>query len=135
MTVLTKRLAGVAGGAIPSMGVFGPKRAGDRLAGSKGAWLEQSGLSFADPTRNAGSTTMLWIWTFILASVGFVVLAVLVFWAIGGLGELGLSGKGGVVALTLGSLFTMGLAIGLKALLFFSDQSGRDDETNRAAER
>jgi hypothetical protein len=33
--------------------------------------------------------------------VGFVVLAVLVFWAIGGLGELGLSGKG-VVALTLG---------------------------------
>jgi hypothetical protein len=76
MTVLTKRLAGVAAGAIPSMGVFGPKRAGDRLAGSKGAWLEQSGLSVADPTRNADSSTTLWIWRFILASVGFVVLAV-----------------------------------------------------------
>src|SRR6516162_1839146 len=94
MTVLTKRLAAVAAGAVPSMGVFGTKRAGDRLAGSKGAWLEQSGLSFADPTRNAGSSTMLWIWTFILASVGFVVVAVLVFWVMGGLGELGLSGKG-----------------------------------------
>ena len=134
MTVLTKRLAGVAGGAIPSMGVFGPKRAGDRLAGSKGAWLEQSGLSFADPTRNADSSTTLWIWTFILASVGFVVLAVLLFWAMGGLGELGLSGKG-VVALTLWFPFTAGLAIGLIALVFFSDRRGRDDETNRAAER
>ena len=76
----------------------------------------------------------LWISTFILASVGFVVLAVLLFWAIAGFGELGLSGKG-LVALTPGFLFTAGLAIGLKALLFFSDQSGRDDETNRAAER
>ena len=69
-----------------------------------------------------------------MASVGFVVLAVLVFWAMGGLGELGLSGKG-VVALTLGFLFTAGLAIGLMALVFFSDRSGRDDETNRAGER
>ena len=133
MTVLTKRLAGVAAGAVPSMGVFGPKRAGDRPAGSKGAWLEQSGLSFADPTRNADSSTTLWIWTFILASVGFVVPAVLVLWAIG-FGELGLSGKG-VVALTLGFLLTVGLAIGLMALVFFSDRSGRDDETNRAGER
>ena len=76
----------------------------------------------------------LWIWRFILASVGFVVLAVLVFWVMGGLGELALSGKG-VVALTPGFLFTVGLAIGLMALVFFSDRSGRDDETNRAAER
>ena len=134
MTMITKRLAAVSAGAVPSMGVFGPKRAGDRLAGSKGAWLEQSGLSFADPTRNADSSTTLWIWTFILASVGFVVLAVLVFWTIGGLGELGLSDKG-VVALTLGFLFTVRLAIGLMALVLFSDRSGRDDETNRAAER
>jgi hypothetical protein len=93
MTVLTKRLAAVAAGAVPSMGVFGPKRAGDRLAGSKGAWLEQSGPSFADPTRYADSST------------------------------------------TLGFLFTVGLAIGLMALVFFSDRSGRDDETNRAGER
>ena len=66
--------------------------------------------------------------------MGFVVLAVLFFWAIGGFDEVGLSGKS-VVALTLGFLFTVGLASGLMALLFFSDRSGRDDETNRAAER
>jgi hypothetical protein len=34
MTMITKRLAAVSAGAVPSMGVFGPKRAGDRLAGS-----------------------------------------------------------------------------------------------------
>ena len=134
MTMITKRLAAVSAGGVPSMGVFGPKRAGDRLAGSKRARLEQSGPSFADPTRNADSSTTLWIWTFILASVGFVVLAVLLFWAMGGLGELGLSGKG-VVALTLGFLFTAGLAIGLMALVFFSDLSGRDDDANQAGER
>ena len=134
MTMITKRLAAVSAGAVPSIGVFGPKRAGDRLAGSKRTRLEQSGPSFADPTRNADSSTTLWIWTFILASVGFVVLAVLLFWAMGGFSELGLSGKG-VVALTLGFHFTAGLAIGLTALVFFSDRSGRDDETNRAGER
>jgi hypothetical protein len=41
----------------------------------------------------------------------------------------------GVVALTPGRLFMVGLAIGLMALVFFSDRSGRDDEPNRAAER
>jgi ABC-type proline/glycine betaine transport system permease subunit len=76
----------------------------------------------------------LWIWRFALAGVAFVVLAVLVFWAIGGLGELRVSSKG-LVELTLGFLFTAGLAIGLMALVFFSDRSGRDDETNRAGER
>ena len=126
MTLIIERLAAVSAGAVPSMGVFGPKRAGDRLAGSKRARFEQSGLSFADPTRNADSSTTLWIWTFILASVGFVVLAVLLFWAMGGLGELGLSGKG-VVALTLGFLVTAGPAIGLMALVFFSDRCSRDD--------
>src|SRR6516162_10626566 len=37
----------------------------------------------------------------------------------------------GVVALTLGFLFTVGLPIGLMALVF-NDRSGRDDEANRA---
>ena len=93
MTMITKRLATVSAGAVPSMGVFGPKRVGHRLAGSDAARLELSGPSFADPTRYADSSA------------------------------------------TLGFLFTVGLAIGLMALVFFSDRSGRDDETNRAGER
>ena len=128
MTMITKRLAAVSAPAVPSMGVFGPKRAGDRLAGSKPARLEQSGPSFADLTRNADSSTTLWIWTFILASVGIVVLAVLVFWALGGLVELGLSGKGVVVDARIP-------VHGGMALVFFSDHSGRDDEAYWAAER
>jgi hypothetical protein len=52
MTMITKRLAAVSAGAVPSIGVFSPKRAGDRLAGSKRARFEQSGPSSADPTRN-----------------------------------------------------------------------------------
>ena len=58
----------------------------------------------------------LWIWRFILASMGFVVLAVLLFWAIGGFGELGLSDKN-LVASARGSLFTAGLPIGPMALV------------------
>jgi hypothetical protein len=57
MTMITKRLAAVSAGAVPSIGVFGPKGAGDRLAGSNGARLEQSGVSFADPTRNGDCST------------------------------------------------------------------------------
>jgi hypothetical protein len=129
MTMITKRFAAA------SAGVSGPKRAEyRRLADGESAQLDQPRPTFSDPTWNTGSSTTLWIWTFILASVGFVVLAVLLFWAIGGFGELGLSGKG-LVAWTLGSLFTSGLAIGLMALVFFSDRSGRDDEANRVAER
>jgi len=54
MTMITKRLAAVAAGAVPSLGICGPKRAGDRLAGSKRARPEQSSPSFADPTRKRG---------------------------------------------------------------------------------
>ena len=105
MTMITNRLAAVSAGAVPSMGVFGPKRAGDRLASSKRARLGQSGPSYADPTRSAASSTRLWIWTFILASLGCAVLAVLVLCAMGGLGACGLSDKG-LVALTFGFLLT-----------------------------
>jgi hypothetical protein len=49
----------------------------------------------------------LWIWRFILASVGRVVLTVLLFSAIDGFGRLGVSGKG-LVALTLEFLFNTG---------------------------
>ena|SRR5262245_26481944 len=109
MTMLTKRIAAVAAG------VFGPKRAGDRrLADSKREQLDQPSPPFSDPTRSADFSMTLWIWRFILASMGFVVLAVLLFWAIGGFGELGLSGKG-LVALRPGFL-----AIGLMALVFFA---------------
>ena len=103
MTMVTKSLAAVA------TGVFGPKRAGDRRpADSKRAQLDQLSPPFSDPTRRADfSTKQLWVWRLILASVGFVVLAGLRLRVIGGFCGLNLSGKG-LVAWTLGFLFTMG---------------------------
>ena len=102
VTVLTKRLAAIAAG------VFGPERAGHRRpVDSKRAQLDQSSPPFSDPTSSADSSTTVWIWRFTLASEGFLVLAVLLFRAIGAFGGLGLSGKG-LVALTLGFLFTKG---------------------------
>jgi hypothetical protein len=130
MTMLTKRLAAVAASAVPATGAFGRKRAGDRLAGGERARLDHPGSSFADPTRGADSSMMLR--TLILAGVGFVALVVFLAWVMGGFA--GLSGKG-VVALTLGILFTGALGVGLMALVFFSDRSGRDDEVDRAGRR
>ena len=102
MTILTKSLAAIAAG------VFGQKRAGDRRpADSKRAQLGQPSPPFSEPIRRADFSMTLWIWRFILASVGLVVLTVLLFSAIGGFGGLGLSSKG-LVALTLGFLFTAG---------------------------
>jgi hypothetical protein len=72
----------------------------------------------------------LWIWRFIPASLGFVLLAVLLFWAIGGFGELGLSDKG-PVASTRGFLFTAGLAIGLMALVSATAASRRRPSAKR----
>jgi hypothetical protein len=57
-------------------GVFGSNRAGDRrLADSKRAQPDQPNFPMT-----------LGIWRFILASVGFVVVAVPLFWAIAGFG-------------------------------------------------
>ena len=86
MTMLTKRLAAVAAD------VFGPKRAGDpRLADSKRARLDQPGLRPLIQHAARTSSMPLRIWRCILASVGLVALAVPLFWAIGGFGEVGLS--------------------------------------------
>jgi hypothetical protein len=85
---------------------------------------------FADPTQSENPSIALR--TFILAGVGIVALLVCLAWATGGFG--GLSGKG-VVALLLGILFTAALGIGLMALVFFSDSSGRDEEVKRAGKR
>jgi hypothetical protein len=100
--MLTKSLAAIAAG------VFGQKRAGDRRpADSKRAQLGQPSPPFSEPIRRADFSMTLWIWRFILASVGLVVLTVLLLSAIDGFGGLGLSAKG-LVALTLEFLSTTG---------------------------
>jgi hypothetical protein len=88
LTVLIKSLAAIAAG------VFDPKRAGDRRpADANRAQLGQPGLPFFEPIRGADFSMTLWIWRFILASVDFVVPVALLFSALDGFGELGLSAR------------------------------------------
>ena|SRR5256885_10738542 len=50
----------------------------------------------------------------------------LLFWAFGGFRNVGFGGAG-AVALVIGILGTSAMAIGLMALLFYSDQSNADE--------
>jgi len=59
-----------------------------------------------------------------------IALALVIFWAFGGFRSMGLS-IAGAIALILGILATCGLAIGLMALVFYSDVSNADEEAYR----
>lgn len=67
-----------------------------------------------------------WLLTFSTGTLLFVGLVLLVDWLLGGFGAGTLSVRGWI-AVTLGSLFTVALGVGLMALVFYSDRSGRDD--------
>ena len=56
-----------------------------------------------------------------------IAVGLLLFWAFGGFRSMGLT-IAGAVALILGILGTCALAIGLMALLFYSDLSNADEE-------
>lgn len=68
---------------------------------------------------------MTWITKFVLicAAALFGVLALV--WLADGLNGLGLSTHG-VIALVLGITISMGLGVGLMALVFYSNRSGQD---------
>jgi hypothetical protein len=59
-----------------------------------------------------------------------IAVCLLAFWAFGGFRHMGLS-IAGAIALILGILATCGLAIGLMALVFYSDTSNADEQAYR----
>ena len=63
---------------------------------------------------------------FSAACAGFVAAGVLIVWVMGGFEGGNLSGHGWV-AYGLGAVLTSALGIGLMALVFYSDRSGRDE--------
>jgi hypothetical protein len=67
-----------------------------------------------------------WIWRFVAICGGVVVALLVLLWAFDGLSGLGLSVHG-VVALVLGITLSVGLGVGLMALVFYSNRSGTDD--------
>jgi apolipoprotein N-acyltransferase len=58
---------------------------------------------------------------------GIIAVGLLIFWAFGGFHSMGLT-IAGAIALILGILGTCALAIGLMALIFYSDISNADED-------
>ncbi len=77
---------------------------------------------------------MKWILTYSAACVGAIAAILALLWAVNGfdLGEL--SGHG-VAAVVLGVTFSVLLAVGLMALVFHSNRSGRDEQAHRSEGR
>ncbi|MCW5770432.1 MAG: hypothetical protein KIT16_02260 [Rhodospirillaceae bacterium] len=69
---------------------------------------------------------MRWILTFAAICVAAVAAVLGSLWLAGGADELEL-GLHGYIALALGIVFTAGVGIGLMALVFYSNRSGRDE--------
>jgi hypothetical protein len=71
------------------------------------------------------------VW-FSLACSGAMAFVMLALWGTVGFSGLGLSGHG-VVAITLGVVFSTAIAIALMALIFYSHRYERDEAVHRAA--
>ncbi|HEX9465333.1 MAG TPA: hypothetical protein VGB82_22240 [Alphaproteobacteria bacterium] len=65
-------------------------------------------------------------WTVATASLGAIILLIAGAWIVLGFGSLGLD-TSATIALILGIVLTVGLAVGLMGLVFYSNRSGRDD--------
>jgi hypothetical protein len=76
---------------------------------------------------------MKWIVTYSLASVGAIAAILGLLWAANGFTTGGLSGHG-IAAVTLGVTISVLLAVGLMALVFYSNRSGRDEQAQRSDE-
>ena len=63
---------------------------------------------------------MRWVFKFSAGCVGAMVVVLGLIWAFGGFDNLGLD-TSGVIALSLGILFTVALGVGLMAAIFYSE--------------
>ena len=77
---------------------------------------------------------MKWIVTYSLACVGAIVALLALLWASNGFTMGGLSGHG-IAAIVLGVTFSVGLAVALMALVFYSNRSGQDDQAHHPDDR
>lgn len=66
-----------------------------------------------------------WLIGYVAGCTGLIGAALLAVWAINGFAGLGI-GLEGTVALALGIIFSVGLGVGLMALIFQSDRSDHD---------
>ena len=70
---------------------------------------------------------MKWILTYSVACSGAIGAVLVLAWAFGGIDTEGVSTHG-IIAIILGTMFTVLVGVGLMALIFYSDRSGQDDQ-------
>jgi preprotein translocase subunit SecF len=70
---------------------------------------------------------MKWILTYTLACSAAIGVVLALAWALGGIDTEGIS-TNGIIAIVLGTVFTVLVAVGLMALIFYSNRSGQDDQ-------
>jgi hypothetical protein len=76
---------------------------------------------------DTGDSAMKWILTYSLACSGAIGAVLVLAWALGGIDTEGISTHG-IIAIVLGTMFTVLVAVGLMALIFYSNRSGQDDQ-------
>jgi ABC-type multidrug transport system permease subunit len=79
------------------------------------------------PTGDAERGAMKWILTYSLVSSGAIGAVLVLAWALGGIDTEGISANG-IIAIALGTIFTVLVAVGLMVLIFYSNRSGQDDQ-------
>jgi hypothetical protein len=70
---------------------------------------------------------MKWILTYSLACSGAIGAVLVLAWIFGGFDTDGVSTHG-IIAIVLGTTFTVLVAVGLMALIFYSNRSGQDEQ-------
>jgi hypothetical protein len=70
---------------------------------------------------------MKWILSYSAVCCGAIGAVLVLAWAFGGIDTQGVSTHG-IIAIVLGTMFTVLVAVGLMALIFYSNRSGQDDQ-------
>ena len=77
---------------------------------------------------------MKWILNYSLICIGAIVGVLAFVWALNGFDPAGIS-TAGLIAVILGTTFTVLVAVGLMALVFYSNRSGQDERAHHPDER
>ena len=76
---------------------------------------------------------MKWIVNYSLICIGAIVGVLAFVWALNGFDTEGVSAHG-MIAIVLGTTFTVVVAVGLMALVFYSNRSGQDERAHHSDE-
>ncbi len=88
----------------------------------------------AGPISSKNCRAMKWILDYSLVCIGAIVGVLDFVWALSGFDTAGVSTHG-LFAIVLGTTFTVLVAVGLMALVFYSNRSGQDERAHHSDER